>query len=163
MPSKLWWKIIFKLKFYIQPKIKWQGRLKTFQTGKISNNARDSHPPSPIPNTHTHTRNVMLWPILFLKYSWFTILCSFHVYSKVIPLYIYMHIYILFYSFPLEFITRYWIYFPVLYSKSLLFIYFIYGNVHLLIPYSQFIPTPPFPLVTISLFSMSVSLFLFCK
>ena len=30
------------------------------------------------------------------------------------------------YSFPLLYITRYWVKFPVLYSRSLLFIYFIY-------------------------------------
>ena len=36
-------------------------------------------------------------------------------------------------SFPLQFITRYWIWFPVLYSRSLLFIYFIYSSVYLLI------------------------------
>ena len=37
-----------------------------------------------------------------------------------------------------------YIYFPVLYSKSLLFIYFIYSSVNLLIPDLQFIPPPRF-------------------
>ena len=37
-----------------------------------------------------------------------------------------------------------YIYFPVLYSKSLLFIYFIYSSVNRLIPDSQFIPPPRF-------------------
>ena len=32
--------------------------------------------------------------------------------------------------------------FPVLYSKTLLFIYFIYSNVYLLIPNSKFILSP---------------------
>ena len=34
-------------------------------------------------------------------------------------------------SFPLYIIMRYWIKFPVLYSRSLLFTYFIYSNVYL--------------------------------
>ena len=56
----------------------------------------------------------------------------------------------------------------VLYSMSLLVIYFIYSSVYMLIPHSSFThphphpPRPP-PLVTISLLSMSVGLFLFCK
>ena len=39
----------------------------------------------------------------------------------------------------------------MLYSKTL-FIYFIYGSVHLLIPYSQFITPPPFPFGKVSYF-----------
>ena len=35
---------------------------------------------------------------------------------------------------------------PVLQSKYLLFMYFIYGNVHLLGLYSQFVPPPSLPL-----------------
>ena len=42
-------------------------------------------------------------------------------------------------SFPLEGITKYWVQFPVLYSRSLLVICFIYGNVYMLIPNSWFI------------------------
>ena len=60
----------------------------------------------------------------------------------------------------LQVIIRYGIQFPVLYTRSLLLIYFIYSSVYLLIPNSQFI-LPLSLLVTISLFSMSVSLFLF--
>ena len=53
--------------------------------------------------------------------------------------------------------------FPVLYSKSLLFIYIMYSNLSLLIPYPQFIsPTLLSTLVTINLFSVFVNLFLFC-
>ena len=53
----------------------------------------------------------------------------------------------------------------VLYSKFLLIIYFIYTSVYILMPISSFIPVirPLSPLVTISLFSKSVSLFLVCK
>ena len=52
----------------------------------------------------------------------------------------------------------------VLYSRSLLVICFIYGSGYLWIPNSQFIPHPLLsPLVTVSFFSMSMSLFLFYK
>ena len=52
---------------------------------------------------------------------------------------------------------------PRLYRKSLLFIYFIYGSIHLLIPHSQLI-LPPFPFGNYKFeISMSVSLFLYCK
>jgi len=44
-------------------------------------------------------------------------------------------------SFPLWFITGYWIYFPVLYSRTLLFIHPIYNSLHLLIQ----TPNPFFP------------------
>ena len=47
-------------------------------------------------------------------------------------------------------------------GKSLV-IYFMYSSVYMSIPISQFIPLPISPLVTISLFSISVTLFLFCK
>ena len=56
--------------------------------------------------------------------------------------------------------------FPVLYSRFLLVIYFIHISVYTSIPISQFIahPHPAFPpLVSIRLFSTSVSLFLPCK
>ena len=50
--------------------------------------------------------------------------------------------------------------FPVLYNRSLLVIYFKYNSVYMLIqPPDLSLPT----LVTIRLFSASVSLFLFCK
>ena len=46
-------------------------------------------------------------------------------------------------------------------QSSLWFIYFIYGSVYMLTPNSQFI-LHLFPLVTMSLFSVPVNLFLFC-
>ena len=43
-------------------------------------------------------------------------------------------------------IIGYWIQFPMLYSRALLFICFIYSSLYLLIPNSLFIPVPlPFP------------------
>ena len=87
-------------------------------------------------------------------------------------------------SFSLQVITRHWITFPVLYSRSLLFIHFIYRSVHLLIPKTWLISPQrglvccslwgrkvsdmigrlkTSPLVTMSLISRSVSLFLFCN
>ena len=67
------------------------------------------------------------------------------------------------YSFPLWFIPGYWIQFPVLCSRTILFIHPIYikKSLHLLIPNCYSFP-PPALLATTSLFFMSVSLFLFC-
>ena len=63
------------------------------------------------------------------------------------------HKYTFLYSFPLLFITGYWIEFPVLYSRTLLLIHSIYNSLHLLIPKSQYSPLQPsFPLSTTSLF-----------
>ena len=54
-------------------------------------------------------------------------------------------------------------YSSLLCSKLLLFICFTYSCLYLPIPNSSFISYPSSSLVTLSLFSMSVSLFLFCK
>ena len=79
---------------------------------------------------------------------------SFRYYSSVVQLYI--HIYIFFIhththththtqiyifsdSFPLWVITKHWVEFPMLYSRSL-FICFIHSSVYMLIPNSLFIP-----------------------
>ena len=79
-----------------------------------------------------------------LQYRWFTMLWLFLLCSKVIQFYIYIHSFS--YSCPLWFITGYWIYFPVLYSRTLLFIHSIYKSLHLLTPISHSIP-PPTPLL----------------
>ena len=63
---------------------------------------------------------------ILLNYYWFTVLCWFQVYSKVNQLYMYLSN--LF--FPISVITNYWVDFPVLYSRSLLIIYFIQWCVH---------------------------------
>ena len=55
-------------------------------------------------------------------------------------------------SFPIWITTQYWLDFPVLYSRFVLLIYFIYSRVYLLILTSQFIPPLNVsPLVTINL------------
>ena len=46
-------------------------------------------------------------------------------------------------SFPMYVITEYWVDFPVLYSKSLLILCFIYSSVYVSILISQFIPHCP--------------------
>ena len=54
--------------------------------------------------------------------------------------------------------------FPVLHSRPLLIIHFKYSSVYMSIPNSLILPSPhPYALVTINLFSKSVSLFLFYK
>ena len=66
------------------------------------------------------------------------------------------------------FIYFFWILFIFLYSRFLLVIHFIHISVYMSIPISQFITTPPPPyhfppLVSICLFSASMSQFLPCK
>ena len=70
------------------------------------------------------------------------------------------------------FLYIFWIfefYFIFLYSRFLLVIHLMYINVYMSIPISQFITPPPppprrfSPLVSICLFSTSLSLFLLCK
>ena len=62
--------------------------------------------------------------------SWFTLLCQFQVYGKVTQLHIYKFFQVLF-SHRLLQNAEYW--FPVLYNRSLLIIYFIYSSVYILI------------------------------
>ena len=77
-----------------------------------------------------------------------------------------IHIYTFFFSYYLlsYSITSDWIQFSVLYSRTSLLIHFKCNNLHLPTPNSQSIPLPPcFHLATTSLFSVSMSLFLFCR
>ena len=55
----------------------------------------------------------------------------------------YTYTYFFKYFFPLWFITGYWIYFRVLYSRTLLFIHCIYTSLHLLTQNSHAIPPHP--------------------
>ena len=83
-------------------------------------------------------------------------------YNKVHPLYI--SDYPLFFRFFSHIaITEYWVEFPVLHSRFLLIICFIYSSVYMSIPISQFVPSCISLLVIICLFSTSVTLFLFYK
>ena len=50
--------------------------------------------------------------------------------SSIVHIWVYTYIFFPD-SFPWEVIARYWVYFPMLYSKSLLFIHFMYGSVYL--------------------------------
>ena len=77
--------------------------------------------------------NVFYWTIVYLQCC-INFYCTADWFS-----YIYIH------SFPLWFITRYWIKFPVLDSRILLFICSLYNSLHIIIPNSQSIP-PPSPL-----------------
>jgi len=52
-------------------------------------------------------------------------------------------LFVLYFSYPLWFITGYWIYFPVLYSRTLLFIHSIYNSLYLLTPKSHSFHPPP--------------------
>ena len=78
-----------------------------------------------------------------LKYSWYTVLCQFLVCIKVNQLHIYIYIYIyiyinsFLYSFSIWAFTEYWVEFLVLYSRSLLFIYFTHSSVYVSIPISE--------------------------
>ena len=64
-------------------------------------------------------------------------------YQNQIDIYIYM----LFHIFSIWFTMEYWIYFPVLYSRTLFFIHSTYNSLHLLIPelpiHLSPAPTPP--------------------
>ena len=84
-----------------------------------------------------------IYILVLFNYSWLTMLCSFQVYSKMILTYIYM--YSLLDSFLIWVIIEYWLEFLVLYSRSLLVIYLIYGSVCMFIPSFWFIPHPFFP------------------
>lgn len=118
----------------------------------------------------TYPYSIHIIFLIILKYSWFTVLIfSVQWYSQVTQfIYIYTHIHTHIYmyisfscSFPLWFITGYWIQFPVLRSKTLLFISPKFTSFHLLIPSSN--PSFPHltsPLATRSLLSMSLRLFL---
>ena len=79
-------------------------------------------------------------------------------YNKVNQLYI--HIYPLFFRFFSH--KDHWVEFPVLYSRSLLVIYIAVCICQSQSP-NLYLPPSAFPPMAISLFSLSVALFLFCK
>ena len=106
---------------------------------------------------------IWLFLKILLKFTWFTIVfISAALQIWLIYIYIYIYIYIFFFIF-LSILVYYKIFnkLPVWFSRTLLFIHIISNSLHLLIPNSQSIPTPPPAMATTSLFSRSVSLFLF--
>ena len=87
------------------------------------------------------------WSIVYLQYFRYTAKC-------------FSYICIFFFKFfSIIGHYRYWIEFPVLYSRSFLFFCFIYSSMYLSVPSSWFVP-PLSPLVAIILFSISVNWFL---
>ena len=85
-------------------------------------------------------------------------LCQFLLYKKMIQSYIYIYTFIFLYYLPSWFIPRSWIQFPVLYSRTSLFIHSKYKSLHLLTPYSQSIPQHPFSLWQLQVFSLCLQL-----
>ena len=71
-----------------------------------------------------------------------TMLCWFHMYSKVVQFYIYIYLFF-FNSFPIEVITEYWAEFPVLYNRSFLAVCFKYGSVYMSFPTPNLSLLPP--------------------
>ena len=72
-----------------------------------------------------------------LKYTWFTMLYYFRCTAEWYQLYIYIYMYLFSCFFSSWFIIEYWIQFPVLCSRILLFIHSIDKTLHLLVPNSQ--------------------------
>ena len=109
------------------------------------------------------SKNIVLFSFYFiLEYNWLTVL--FQVYSN--DSIVCIHVSILFQIFSHVHILEYWVEVSVIYSRSLLIICSMYSTMDISISNSKFIPlpsTPCFPLVTITLFSKSVSMFLCCK
>ena len=89
---------------------------------------------------------IFQYPVFFLlnKKKYYRIIVdlqcclNFLLYRKVIQFYIY--IFFLFFYYGLI-ITGHWTWFPILYSKTLLFIHLTYDSLQLLIPNSQSFPT----------------------
>ena len=102
---------------------------------------------------------------IFAQFHWFYffywIIVNFQCFCCTEKWFSYIHTtFFLKYSYPLWFIIGYWISFSVLYSGTL-FIHSVYKSLLLLNPISQSTPPPtPYPLLTTSLFSVSVILFL---
>ena len=86
--------------------------------------------------------------IYFLNFYWSIVdlqcFASFRYTTKWIS-YTYTYAHSFLDSFPIKAITEYWIEFPVLYSRNLFVIYFIYSSVYMSLPISQFIPPHPVP------------------
>ena len=79
--------------------------------------------------------------IQLYKYIKFIYISMIYLYNWITLIYIYTYMFIYIYSFPDSFplyiIIRYSIQFPVLYSQSLFFIYFIYNSIYLFLEYEM--------------------------
>ena len=101
---------------------------------------------------------------LLLEYSWYTVLHRFLLYSK--KYWLRIHLYPLFFSFffPVgHYRVSRWVPWAIQYMSV---IFFIYGSVYRSVPVSQFYPLTPFAFLPghhKSLFSTSVTPFLFWK
>ena len=96
-----------------------------------------------------------LFNIFWLESGCLTMLYEFLLHIKVSQLYI--HIHALLFGLPsIQVTTERWVEFPVLYSRFSVVISFVHSSVYVSVLLSQFIP----PLVSIHLFSTSVSLFI---
>ena len=99
----------------------------------------------------TELKNVIL-----LKCSWFTMLCSFLLYSKGLQLYVYIHSFCILLHYGLSQDIEYS---SLCYPVRPCCLSILYMSLHLLISKSQFIPSPPLShLAIMSLYFMSVSL-----
>ena len=95
---------------------------------------------------------ICLWPpwsfipgyfifLILLKYSWFTLLCSFLLTAKWLSVtHTHTHTYSFSHSLLLQSATGHWLQLSVLYSRSLLFIHPMYNSLPLLIPNPQSFP-----------------------
>ena len=100
-----------------------------------------------IPWTEEHGR-LQSMGLQRVRHNWVTSLSLWLIY-RIVPVSVVHHstwLYTYRCSFPLWFITGFWIRFPALYSRTLLFIHPVYNSLHLLIPDSQYFPllhSPP--------------------
>ena len=99
---------------------------------------------------------IWLFLKILLKFTWFTIVfisAALQIWLRYMYIFFYISFHLVYYKIFNKL--------PVWFSRTLLFIHLISNSLHLLIPNSQSIPTPPPAMATTSLFSRSVSLFLF--
>ena len=114
-----------------------QAGIKT--AGRNINNLRYAHDSTLVAESEEELKRFFFFLVfnILLKYSWFTMLCQFLLYSTVIQLYIHPFFFT-FFSIMVYHKTLN----IVLYSRTLLFIHFLYNSLHLLIPNSQSFPPP---------------------